>query len=364
MNKIKVLIVDDSATVRKALSDALSADPQLQVVGLCSNGKLALQKLRHVEPDVITLDVDMPEMNGLDALREIRKTRPSVPVIMFSGATETGAAATLDALALGANDYVAKPSSLSQDRECRIKVQEELISKIKGLASAAQQRSASPASPIPKIPGSVDSLAAVAIGASTGGPNALTEILSVLPADFPVPIFITQHMPPVFTRLLAERLRNKSRLITEEAQEGMSVLPGHVYIAPGDFHMECVRDQESVYIRLNKDPHENSCRPAVDVMLRSIAKTFGGKVLTVILTGMGTDGLLGTQKLKSLGAQVIAQDVSTSVVWGMPGAIAQAGLADMVLPISKIPSEIIKRVLRPHPSHVCGSPPPPLTSDR
>jgi two-component system, chemotaxis family, protein-glutamate methylesterase/glutaminase len=330
MPRIRVLVVDDAAVIRRLVSEELSKDPELEVVGTAANGKIALAKLAQVNPDLVILDVEMPEMDGLQTLKELRKTYRRLPVIMFSSLTERGATATLDALALGATDYFAKPSSGGLDASLEV-IRSQLIPEIKALCAPA-----TPAGPV--------TVAVVAIGASTGGPNALAEIFPNLPADFPVPMVVVQHMPPTFTKLLAERLSAVSSIPVHEGASGILVQPGHAYVAPGDHHMTVVRDGTQRRLRVHQDPPENSCRPAVDPLFRSVAQTYGANSLAVILTGMGQDGLRGCQVLREVGAQIVAQDEATSVVWGMPGAVARAGLADRILPLSMIPVEIVRRV--------------------
>jgi two-component system, chemotaxis family, protein-glutamate methylesterase/glutaminase len=265
-------------------------------------------------------------------------------------------------LALGATDYFAKPMNVGGLEASREVIREQLIPKIKALCTGAAAGKTSPLRPDPvtvprpSVGGPADAQGArrpaerpapidvVAIGASTGGPNALADVLRGLPADFPVPLLIVQHMPPTFTRLLAERLSCQSSIRCQEASSGSVLHQGHAWIAPGDHHMIVVRNGLQVRLLTHQDPPENSCRPAVDVLLRSVAKTFGANSLTVILTGMGQDGLRGCEVVREAGAQILAQDEVTSVVWGMPGCVARAGLADRVLPVSLIADEILRRV--------------------
>jgi two-component system chemotaxis response regulator CheB len=361
MPKIRILVVDDAVVFRRMVAEELSNDPALEVVGTAANGRIALARMAQVSPDLVILDIEMPEMDGLATLAELRKTYPRLPVIMFSALTERGAEATLDALALGATDYFTKPAS-AEGLEGSLKViREELIPKIKTLfASARKQTGAkvepcptaqSPKSagwhdtPAPRRPGARPGpVQVLAIGTSTGGPNALAEVLGGLPADFPVPILIVQHMPPLFTRLLAERLSAQFPIRFQEGASGNVLQPGQAWIAPGDHHMIVVRDNQQVRILLHQDPPESSCRPAVDVLLRSVAKAFGPNSLTVILTGMGQDGLRGCEAVRAAGGQILVQDEATSVVWGMPGYVARAGLADRVLPLSLISPEIMRRL--------------------
>jgi two-component system chemotaxis response regulator CheB len=343
--KTRILVVDDAVVFRRLVAQELDADPALEVVGTAANGKIALAKLPQVNPDLVILDVEMPELDGLATLREIRKTHPKLPVIMFSALTERGAAATLDALALGATDYFAKPQNTGGlDASLRV-LREELIPEIKALCcrESAVTQPIRPAAPRlgAASPGRID---VVAIGASTGGPNALTEVFAGLPADLPGPVVIAQHMPPMFTRLLAERLSAQFAVKVEEGKPGAVLRPGHAWIAPGDHHMGVARDGTAAKVVICQGPPENSCRPAADVLFRSVAEVFGPAALAVVLTGMGQDGLRGCETIRAAGGQVIAQDEATSVVWGMPGAVARAGLADRILPLSLIGPEILRRV--------------------
>jgi two-component system chemotaxis response regulator CheB len=292
----------------------------------------------------------MPEMDGLETLKELRKTYRRLPVIMFSSLTERGATATLDALALGATDYFTKPSTTGLDATLDV-IRTELIPEIKAICAqvqtteralaAAPSRAQAPAHFAPRPTTGVDILA---IGASTGGPNALAELFPLLPADFPAPIVIVQHMPPMFTKLLAERLAAQSSIKVREGISGAVLQPGNAWIAPGDYHMIVVCDGSERRLLIHRDPPENSCRPAVDPLFRSVAQTYGKDALAVILTGMGQDGLRGCQALREAGAQILAQDEATSIVWGMPGAVARAGLADRIMPLSMIAGEIVQRV--------------------
>jgi two-component system chemotaxis response regulator CheB len=381
MSAIRVLIVDDAVVVRKVVTDVLTADPEIDVVGAASNGRLGLEKFRTLQPDLVVLDIEMPEMDGITCLKELRKIDRRVPVIMFSTLTERGAVATLEALSSGASDYVTKPTNSGSISGAVGQLEAELVPKIKQLGHRFRARSA-PAAPVvdPKVAerrerrafaglppvvrrpapvaaptdhrseivlarptAGVSRVDVVAIGVSTGGPNALAEVLPTLPAHLSVPIVIVQHMPATFTKLLAERLDRTCPLTVVEAVAGMPVRPGEVYIAPGDFHMVVRRQGTSVVIDLNQGPPENSCRPAVDVLFRSVADVYGPNALGVILTGMGSDGLHGSKAMHARGAHILAQDEESSVVWGMPGFVARAGIADAVLPLGAFGPEIVKR---------------------
>jgi two-component system chemotaxis response regulator CheB len=351
MPPIRILIVDDSAVIRKVVCDGLAPDAALEVVGTAANGSIALAKISQVNPDIVTLDVEMPGMNGIETLVEIRKSYPKLPVIMFSTLTERGAGITLDALALGASDYVTKPSNTGSLNATLAQIREQLIPKIKALCPSRLGAQAPPLLPAPRWrPAGVqparelNQIDLLAIGTSTGGPNALAEIMPAIPGDFPVPIVIVQHMPPVFTRLLAARLNERSALTIQEGKPGQALKAGDAWIAPGNYHMTVERKEASVQLAMNQNPPENSCRPAVDPLFRSAAKVFGGNVLAVVLTGMGYDGVDGAQHIRERGGQVFVQDEASSVVWGMPGQVAAAGFASATYPIGSMAQEIIRRV--------------------
>jgi two-component system, chemotaxis family, protein-glutamate methylesterase/glutaminase len=353
MKPIRILIVDDSAVIRRVLGNLLASDPEMVVVGTAGNGNQALARIPETSPDLVTIDIEMPGMGGLEALVEIRKLYPKLPVIMFSSLTERGAAATLEALARGASDYVTKPSHDEARERSHERVREELLRKIKCLCGGPAPRLHPP--PIPIIISSrpvssrpVSSrpqarIDVVAIGTSTGGPNALTALIPLLPADFPVPIVIVQHMPPLFTRLLAERLNTLSRLPVREGKAGEKLLRGQVWIAPGDEHMTVMRKGAGFVLGINHQAQENSCRPAVDVLFRSVAQSYGANALAVVLTGMGADGTRGADEIRQAGGEVIVQDEASSVVWGMPGSVVAANLADGVFPLGGIGPEVVRR---------------------
>ncbi|MDX6202503.1 MAG: two-component system, chemotaxis family, protein-glutamate methylesterase/glutaminase [Frankiales bacterium] len=352
---IKVLVVDDSVVVRRLVTTALSSDPDIEVVGTASSGRLALDKILQLNPDLVTLDIEMPDMDGLETLKELRRRHPKLPVVMFSSLTERGAAITLDALTFGANDYVCKPTRVSSPDEAMANVREQLIPKIKALTIGrsgpaeavrpATMASASLVRPRVAVPstgaeptGPVD---VIAIGASTGGPDALASILAQLPADFPVPVVIVQHMPPLFTRLFAQRLNTASQVTVREARDGDLVEPGTVLIAPGDFHLSLRREGLTVRAVTHQEGPENWVRPAVDVLFRSVAEVYGERALGVVLTGMGQDGIRGVEKMVEAGAQIVVQNEATSVVWGMPGVVAAAGLAHRILPLTDVAPHVM-----------------------
>ncbi len=360
--RIRVLVVDDSVVIRRLVTHALEQDLAIEVAGSAANGVIALQRIPQLNPDVVTLDIEMPEMNGLDTLRAIRRQYPRLRVIMLSTLTERGAAITLEALAAGADDYVTKVANdiggatgtvagaNSLDHSLA-RLREELVPKIKQffILAGQSQFAAPPASrviatapPASALLGSKAHPKVLAIGVSTGGPAALGAILPQLPADFPLPVLIVQHMPPLFTRLLAERLDAVCPLPVAEASQGGAVEPGRILIAPGDFHLKVSAAGTKVRACLDQSPPLNSCRPAVDALFTSIGEVYGGQVIAVILTGMGQDGLRGATALRARGATILAQDEASSVVWGMPGAVVNAGLADRVLPLDQVVPQILR----------------------
>lgn len=347
MPKIRILVVDDAVVVRSRISKILSIDPELEVVGVAANGRIALAKIPQVNPDIVILDIEMPEMDGLQTLSAIRQIYPHLPVIMFSNSTRTGAIATLEALSLGASDYATKPSNLGNVEAINQHIQADLIPKIK-VFGAKRTPLTTPSTvahpvvfPLYTNPKQVD---VVAIGVSTGGPNALTVLLRELPADLSVPILIVQHMPPMFTKLLAEQLSSKCQIPVNEAFPGVVLEPGQAWIAPGDFHLVVQRDKGVVRLATHQAPSENSCRPSVDVLLRSVAQVYGAGAIAVILTGMGQDGLHGCQCIREVGGQVLAQDKASSVVWGMPSVVVNAGLANQIVALDQMASEIMRRI--------------------
>jgi two-component system chemotaxis response regulator CheB len=366
--RIRVMVVDDSSVIRRLVTQALEQDPAVDVVGSAGNGLIALQRIPQFHPDVLTLDIEMPEMDGLETLRRVRREFPQIRVIMFSTLTERGAAITLEALTLGADDYVAKVSNEGSLDQSMTRLRVELIPKIRQFfhlpgsdARPAQTESVRDAAsrPIrtdPDHSGRISGVPAfraasirpkvVVIGVSTGGPSALGEILPQLPSAFPLPVLMVQHMPPLFTRLLAERLNTMCHIPVAEAVHGDLIEPGKILVAPGDFHLKVVSSGEGVRVCLDQSSPENSCRPAVDVLFSSVGSVYGGAVIAVILTGMGQDGLRGAEILRAQGASVLAQDEASSVVWGMPGAVVRAGLADRVLPLDHVVPEILIRTER------------------
>ncbi len=340
MRRLRVLIVDDSVVARRLISDMILSDPALEVAGIAHHGHIALAKIPQVTPDLITLDVDMPEMNGFETLIRLRRQYPHIPVIMLSGLTEEAAKLTLEALALGASDYVSKPTSVGIDAMDQSHVRQELISKIKALCAKKLVANV-PADP---DAGEAPRLDVVVIGVSTGGPNALSNILPQIPAMFPVPILIVQHMPPLFTRFLAERLAGQCALPVKEAVHGCKLEPGSIWIAPGDYHMVVGKAETGLQLNIHQGPPENSCRPSVDPLFRSAVECFGSHVLGVIMTGMGQDGLQGARCIHDAGGQVIVQDEASSVVWSMPKGVVEEGIADAVVPLDQLAQDICARV--------------------
>lgn len=351
----RILIVDDSAVMRSLLRTVVTSDSSLEVAGTASDGASALNCLSTLRPDLMLLDVEMPVMDGLLTLKRLRSLGHRMPVIMCSSLTQRGARVTIEALAGGASDYVAKPTGQA-GRDAAIRsLSQELLPKIHALTTAIQVPGLSALEPVPApapIPirqGPTTAPSVVVLGVSTGGPAALDEVLPALPSYFPLPILIVQHMPELFTKLLAERLNSRCKLRVQEATEGTKVLPGTISIAKGNWHMEVLAGANAnspATLHLTQAPPENHCRPAVDVLFRSAATAYGGAVLAVVLTGMGSDGLAGCKLLRSQGATVLAQDQATSAVWGMPGAVATAGLAHRVLPLRAVAPEILRIVNR------------------
>lgn len=344
-------MVDDAVVVRKTLSMLVSRDPDLEVAGTAVNGRVALAKYPALKPDIVLLDIEMPVMNGLETVRALRRINARIPIIMFSTLSERGASATLEALALGATDYVTKPGNSDTTAISEV-VARELIPWIRALCHLSdplvlRRLGVSPALSIAQKPPLLVPVQVVAIGVSTGGPAALARILPSLPRNFPVPVVIAQHMPRLFTTLLAASLSTKSSLPVRECVSGEPVSPGSVVLAPGDFHMVAIREDGLIRLKTNQGPKENFCRPSVDVLFQSIARVYRAGALAVVLTGMGQDGLKGCESLRALGARIYVQDEASSVVWGMPGLVARNGLADKILPLNQIGMEIVRALSPP-----------------
>ena len=342
MRKIRVLAADDSAIVRRLLTVAMADDPEVELVAVARNGKECVDLFRTSDPDAVILDVQMPVMDGVDALRQIRKINQRTPVLMFSSLTTHGAEAAMDAMQCGASDYAAKPSRLGHVQDAINYVRGEVLPKLKRLTNADMVADTSTETPLPLASRGTPSadVDVVAIAASTGGPQALTAVLKQLPESFPVPMLIVQHMPPKFTQLLADRLGRTTPFDVREATGGEKLEPGRVYLAPGDRHMQVCRQAVSVAIELDDSECVQGCRPAADKLFQSVARVFGGRCLGIVLTGMGQDGTSGARALHERGGTILVQDRSTSVVYGMPQSVAEAGLAHEILPLHEIPSRM------------------------
>lgn len=359
MAPIRILVADGSAVARRELSQMLSSDEELEVVAIAPTGHIALEKAEQLRPEVMVLELALPDMKGLDVLKALRRQYPRLPVLIFSALTASTGNLTMDALAHGASDYITKPTTaggvpfLEQARE-------QLIAKIKELHSRIQPE---PPKAVPlrkrhelaKGPARQPRIGVVVIGASTGGPNMLVEVLSAIPGDFPVPVLIAQHMPPGFTKLFAERLDTLSPLRIREAVSGEQLRAGQVWIAPGDYHLALTREGPLVKLLTHKGPLENSCRPAVDVLFRSAASAYGAGVLAVVMTGMGQDGTKGCQAVSQAGGRIIVQDPDTCIVGSMPQAVLQAGLAHQVVSLKNLGPEIVRRVQQTLSPHQTGS---------
>lgn len=365
-DKIRVLVVDDATVVRGMLTKLINGEPDMEVAGSAVDGKAGVEKAMALKPDVIVLDIDMPIMGGMEALGILRKQLPETPVIIFSTLSQAGATITLDALAAGAADYSTKPSKAGSSAAAADQVRGELIVKIRGLANRpeaapARQRSnqgqeAAPApagnasKPVTTRPRLNQPVEALLIGSSTGGPAALEMVLPKLPGNLYIPILLVQHMPPTFTTVLAERLDKLCPFPVHEAAEGMKIEPGNCYVAAGGLHMRPRRTQDGVHLSLDDGPKVKSCRPSVDVMFDAAAEVYGSRVMAVVLTGMGDDGLDAAGRLANQNVDIVVQDEESSVVWGMPGAIARAGLATRCLPLSEISNAMLETAARRAPA--------------
>ncbi len=357
--RIRILIVDDSAVMRSLLRSVVCADAGLEVVGTAADGETALNAIETLRPDLVLLDVEMPVMDGLVTLRKLRAKGHKMPVIMCSSLTQRGAKVTIEALACGASDYVAKPVGQAGREAAARALSQDLIPKIHALTiqqapvfpSAQRIPSLTPLAPSAKAQPISSNLTALAIGVSTGGPAALDVLLPLLPATFPLPVLIVQHMPELFTKLFAERLNGRCPLKVREAVEGEPICTGTIYIAKGNWHMEVLvasRIGLPNTLHLSQGQPENHCRPAVDVLFRSVAAVYGAGALALVLTGMGSDGMLGCKVIRDHGGSILAQDQASSTVWGMPGAVTNAGLAQRVLPLSAIAPELLRLSSRTH----------------
>ncbi len=340
--KIRVLVVDDSKYVVVTVTKKLQSDPEIEVVGSAGNGIEAVEKVKSLRPDVVTMDIIMPEMDGITALQKIMAECPT-PVIMLSALTSENAAPTIKALELGAVDFYLKPSAIrpvntaAEDNELAAKIKTAAASNISRKSSEQEIPAGAPAAAKQDAEKRTKFNKLVVIGSSTGGPRALMQVVPYIPADIPAAILIVQHMPPVFTRSLAERMAQASKIEVMEAREGDMILRGRALLAPGDFHM-VMNDKHNIV--LNQEPPSLGVRPSVDHTMKSAAYVFGHSVLGVVLTGMGMDGTLGSSIIKAKGGKIFAQDEATCAVYGMPQSVAKAGCVDKVYPIQKMAQKI------------------------
>ncbi len=358
--KLKVMVVDDTIVYRKIISDVMNNFPNVEVVGTASNGKIAMSRIESLKPDLITLDVEMPVMDGVQTLEEIQKKKIKVGVIMVSTLTKRGSDITMKALELGAFDFITKPGKDSHEENIKV-LEAALLPRVKHFLKRLETKQAlrrkRPETPKkrPEAPAATAVLARavyekssiVAIGISTGGPNALARMLPMLPVNLGVPVVIVQHMPPIFTKSLAESLNAKCALTIKEAEDGEELRENVVYIAPGAKQTKVVTGAaQKKIIRITDDPPENNCKPSADYLFRSVAREYGKKTTGVIMTGMGNDGTLGLKVMKSFGAVVIGQDEATCVVFGMPKIAYDAGVVDAMVPLDRIATEILTTIKR------------------
>lgn len=342
-----MVAVDDSAVLRRLLVETLENDSDV-AVATAPDGKAGLSLVLAQKPDVVILDIEMPGINGLELLKELRRRFPRLPIVMYSHLTERGSRSTLEALCLGATDYVPKPPEGNGLEDARRHIRTVLLPRLHALHEEEHRRlreAAVARAPRPTRPRSAGRGAPLllAVGASTGGPNALVRFLTGLGSDFSLPTVIAQHMPPLFTTLLAERLTRETPIVVREGESRGPLRPGQAWLAPGDRHLVVQKTTEGLRVDLLDAPPVNSCRPSVDVLFKSVADAAGERAIVVVLTGMGHDGLEGVRALRERGALILVQDEPTSVVWGMPGAVAQSGLADAVLPLDALAAEVRRR---------------------
>lgn len=367
MSPIRVMVVDDTSAVRRVLTQVLEEESDITVVGTASNGREALERIPRLAPDILLLDIEMPGMSGLELLRELRGNASTLPVLLFSSLTERGAMVTIEALLLGARDYVTKPSMLGSPGAARDYIRQQVVRRLRDILGRTATAPASPlpapvrrASSLPSwsaTPSALPSqpIDAVVIAVSTGGPNALSELIAALPGNLPVPVLIVQHMPPFFTQALARRLDQLTALHVQECIEAAPARAGQVWLAQGGMHMVVRQQGDENWVGPDDGEPENFCRPSADVLFRSAVAAFGGRLLGVVMTGMGNDGLAGCGLIRQAGGQVIVQDRESSVVWGMPSCVAEAGLAQQVLPLAGLAPEIVRRVEAGRPWYQPGA---------
>ena len=361
-DKIKVMIADHSSALRRLLADVIAKHDEIELSYEAKNGSEALGALPKCSPDVVVLEVEMPVMNGLETAAAIRALNPKVPIIMFSALMREGAEMTIKALARGASDFQTKPKLIGHLSKARQHIVENLIPKIirwgrrkshapnlAGTAPKSQPQLKKPTGLGQKLGArtEIPRPDVIAIGASTGGPKALKEFLKPLPGDLEVPILIVQHMPPIFTSTMASQLNSGCQLNVVEATEGMEIQPGFAYVAPGDFHMTVAKKRSSSVLKLDQNEKVHFCRPAVDVLFRSLPSVFGPRILALVLTGMGKDGLDGAKAIHRNGGTIMSQDHESSSVWGMPAEIYQAKIAKQVLPPNRLAQETIRLIRQP-----------------
>lgn len=379
-NDIAVMVVDDSLVIRGLISKMIDATPGMSIVASIPNGEQAVNQIERIDPDVVVLDIEMPVMDGLTALPLLLKKKPKTKVIMASTLTTPNASASMKALALGAADYIPKPTSSSDISGVggSDTFKRDLVAKVEALGIVARRQAGKPLDEGEKATIRTSPAAAgggknakaliytgnvvlrpegtmrrrpkiLAVGSSTGGPEALMTFFKALDKDIGIPVVLTQHMPPRFTTMLAEHITQKTGFKCTEASDGMALVANQILLAPGDYHMEVAGNEASAHVKLNQNPPENFCRPAVDPMLRSLVPIYGNRILSVILTGMGSDGLKGGKVLTEAGGEMVAQDEDTSVVWGMPGAVATGGLCTAVLPLDQLGGYVASRIKKAMP---------------
>jgi two-component system chemotaxis response regulator CheB len=354
MNAVKVLVVDDSVVIRKLLSAVIESQEDMEVCATAANGMMALNEVKVHQPDLITMDLDMPKMNGIETVRALRLEGIKTPIIMVSSETTAGARMTLDCLQAGADDFISKPRQMDDFAACLAYIEADLIPKLRAIVKRKEKKEGGgvpspsnapipvirPIVAVPALPPVVirkgGQAKALLVASSTGGPVALNQFFESIGSNLPVPVLVVQHMPPHFTRTLAERLNEVYPLQFKECEDGEPLKAGVVYIAEGGRHMEVVRKGDRVCIRTHDGPMEQFCRPSADVLFRSAVQVYGGDLVAVILTGMGKDGTKGSEAVSRAGGRILVQDEASSVVWGMPGSVFQSGYADEMLGLDRI----------------------------